>query len=226
MQVDKIRSNGKKEKEKVHVSAGEWRMIMTAINHGTDVLADSRREVLMGYQYALHQRKKKLRQERDMIMRSLDYNSTPSEGYWSEYSNSSESSMERQRDPKHNRRTTAQIREESYVKSQSPQLSEEEEDFVQETPVAALVAAQAYLLTTQSEPGDPREHMHQTAIRSLGLVEDKLMGKLLEGKVTRGKERQKEEFKRKSSRNEPNDSSEDEKRQKRREDARNIIAQA
>jgi hypothetical protein len=54
MQVDKIRSNGRKEKEKVHVSAGERRMIMTAVNHGTDVPADSRREVLMGYQYALH----------------------------------------------------------------------------------------------------------------------------------------------------------------------------
>jgi hypothetical protein len=54
MQVDKIRSNGRKEKEKVHVSAGEWRMIMIAVNHGTDVPTDSRREVLMGYQYALH----------------------------------------------------------------------------------------------------------------------------------------------------------------------------
>jgi hypothetical protein len=54
MQVDKLRSNGKKEKEKVHISAGEWRMIMSAINHGTDVPAYSRREVLMGYQYALH----------------------------------------------------------------------------------------------------------------------------------------------------------------------------
>jgi hypothetical protein len=54
MQVDKLRSNGKKEKEKVHVSAGEWRMIMTAVNRGTDVPADSRREVLMGYQYTLH----------------------------------------------------------------------------------------------------------------------------------------------------------------------------
>jgi hypothetical protein len=140
MQVDKIRSNGKKEKEKVHVSAGEWRMIMTAISHETDVPVDSRREVLMGYQYVLHQRKKKLRQERDMITRSPDYNSTPSEGYWSEYSNSSESSVERHRDPKHNRRTTAQIREESYTKSQSSQQSEEE-DFVQETPEAALVAA-------------------------------------------------------------------------------------
>jgi hypothetical protein len=107
MQVDKIKRNDKKEKEKVYVSAGEWRMIMIAINHETDVPADSRREVLMGYQYALHQRKKKLRQERDMIMRSSDCNSTPSEGYWNEYSNSSESSMERHRDPKHNRRTTS-----------------------------------------------------------------------------------------------------------------------
>jgi hypothetical protein len=53
MQVDKIRSNGKREKEKVHVSTGEWKMIMTAVNRGTDVPADSRREVLMGYQYAL-----------------------------------------------------------------------------------------------------------------------------------------------------------------------------
>jgi hypothetical protein len=49
MQVDKLRSNIKKEKEKVHVSTGEWRMIMSSINHGTDVPADSRREVLMGY---------------------------------------------------------------------------------------------------------------------------------------------------------------------------------
>jgi hypothetical protein len=32
MQVDKLRSNGKKEKEKVHISAGEWRMIMSANN--------------------------------------------------------------------------------------------------------------------------------------------------------------------------------------------------
>jgi hypothetical protein len=40
------------------------------------------------------------------------------------------------------------------VKSQSSQQSEEE-DFIQETPEAALVAAQAYLLTTQPEHGDP-----------------------------------------------------------------------
>jgi hypothetical protein len=52
------------------------------------------------------------------------------------------------------------------------------------------------------------------------------MGKLLEEKVTRGKGRRKEEFKRRFSRNKPNDSSVDEKQQKRKEDARNVIAQA
>jgi hypothetical protein len=53
-QVDKIREHNRKEKEKIHVSAGEWRIIMSAINHGTEVPEGSRREVLMGYQYALH----------------------------------------------------------------------------------------------------------------------------------------------------------------------------
>jgi hypothetical protein len=48
-EVDKPRSNGKKEKEKIHVSTGEWRIIMSAINHGIEVPADSRREVLIGY---------------------------------------------------------------------------------------------------------------------------------------------------------------------------------
>jgi hypothetical protein len=62
MQVDKPRSNSKKEKEKIHVSTGEWRIIMSAINHGIEVPADSRREGLMGYQYVLHQHKKKLRE--------------------------------------------------------------------------------------------------------------------------------------------------------------------
>jgi hypothetical protein len=32
-QVDKMRDHNKKEKEKIHVSAGEWRIIMSAVNH-------------------------------------------------------------------------------------------------------------------------------------------------------------------------------------------------
>jgi hypothetical protein len=117
-------------------------------------------------------------------MRSPDYNSTPSEGYWSEYTNSSESGMERHRDPKHSRRTIARIVEESYMRSTSPNQPEEEEEFVQETPEAALIAAQAYLLTMQPKPGDPREQMHQAAIWSLGLVEEKLKGSIPEKRST------------------------------------------
>jgi hypothetical protein len=142
MQVDKPMSNSKKEKERIHVSTGEWRIIISTINHGTKVPADSRREVLMEYQYALHKRRKKLKEERDMFMRSRDYNSTSSGEYWDEYSDASESSIERHRDPKHSRRTTAWIIEESYTKSLSANPPEEEEEFVQETPEAALVAAQ------------------------------------------------------------------------------------
>jgi hypothetical protein len=146
MQVDM------KEKEKVHVSTREWRMIMSAINHGTDVPTDSRREVLMGYQYALHQRRRKLREEKYMFMRSQDNNIPSSGGHWDEYSDASESSIERRRDPKHSRRTTSRMREESLTKSESAHQSDEEEDFMQETPEAALVVAQAYLLTTQPNP--------------------------------------------------------------------------
>jgi hypothetical protein len=226
MQVDKPRSNGKKEKEKIHVSTGEWRIIMSAINHGMEVPADSRREVLMGYQYALHQHRKKLRKEKDMFMRSQDNNSASSGGYWDEYSDASESSIERRRDRKHSRGTTAWTREESHTKSVSAHPSNEEEDFAQETPEAALVAAQAYLLTTQPKPGDPREHMHQAAIRSLRLVEDKLRKHLPEKKATYHNENRKEELKRQHLQNETSESSGSEKRQTRREDARNIIAQA
>jgi hypothetical protein len=54
---------------------------MSAINHDIEVPTDSRREVLIGYQYTLHQHKKKLREERDMFMRSRGDGSTSSGGY-------------------------------------------------------------------------------------------------------------------------------------------------
>jgi hypothetical protein len=105
-QVDKAREPNRKEKEKIHVSTGEWRIIMSAVNHGTKILEGSRREVLMGYQYALHQHKKKLREERDIFTKIWDINSMSSEEFWDDYSDDSEYSRERHGDPKHNRRTT------------------------------------------------------------------------------------------------------------------------
>jgi hypothetical protein len=45
-------------RENMHLSAEEWWMIKAVVHHGAAIPADSRREVLMGYQYALHQQKK------------------------------------------------------------------------------------------------------------------------------------------------------------------------
>jgi hypothetical protein len=141
----------------------------------------------------LHQHKKKLREERDMFFQ--DNNSMSKGEYWDDYSEDSEYSRDRHRAPKHNRGAAVQSREERYSRSITPQPEEEEEDFMQETPEAALIVAQAYLLTTRPEPRDSWEDMHQAAIRSLGIVEDKIRGKGPETKSMNYKGRRKEKFK-------------------------------
>jgi hypothetical protein len=78
----------------------------------------------------------------------------------------------------------------------------------------------------QPKPGDPREHMHQAAIRSLGLVENMLRKHLPEEKATYHKEKRKESFKSQPSQNKKSESSGDKKRKARKEDTRNIITQA
>jgi hypothetical protein len=65
-----------------------------------------------------------------------------------------------------------------------------------------------------------------SAIRSLGIVESKIREKGPETKPTSCKENQKEKFRYNFADNEYSESSEEERRQKRKEDARNIIAQA
>jgi hypothetical protein len=110
--VDKVKDYNKKEKEKVHISTGEWRMIKSAISHGTEVPKGSRREVLMGYQYALYQHKKKLREEKVMIFQ--ENSNISKEEYWENYSEDSEYSREKRGDPKHSRRTIVHGRGEGY----------------------------------------------------------------------------------------------------------------
>jgi hypothetical protein len=110
--------------------------------------ADSSREVLMGYQYALHQHKKKLLEEKSKLRRSQENNSASSRPHWEEYRETSESSKQRHCEPKHSRKRTEWSRKEDRTRSINTLLSDEEEDFIQDTPEAALVAAQAHLLTT------------------------------------------------------------------------------
>jgi hypothetical protein len=68
--------------------------------------------------------------------------------------------------------------------------------------------------------------MHQAAMRSLGIQEDKIMRKGTKAMPTSHKEKQREEYKHKATQSESSESSEEERQQKRKEDARNIIAQA
>jgi hypothetical protein len=82
----------------------------------------------MGYQYALYQHRKKLREERDMVLQNN--NSISREEYWEDCSEDSEYSRERRGDPKHNRGATSCSRKERYSRSPKPQLKEEEDDFV------------------------------------------------------------------------------------------------
>jgi hypothetical protein len=68
--------------------------------------------------------------------------------------------------------------------------------------------------------------MHQAAIISLGLVEDRLRKRSPEKKAIYYEDKGKENIKYQSSQSQTSDSSGDKKRRARRKDARNIIAQA
>jgi hypothetical protein len=57
-----------------------------------------------------------LREEKDKLRRSQENNSVSSGAYWDEYTEASESSGERHKDPKHSRRTTAWARREIHIR--------------------------------------------------------------------------------------------------------------
>jgi hypothetical protein len=67
--------------------------------------------------------------------------------------------------------------------------------------------------------------MHQAAMRSLGILENEIMGEGAKSMPTSYREKQREDYKHKATQSESSESSEEERRQKRKEDTRNIIAQ-
>jgi hypothetical protein len=83
-------------------------MIKSTVNHGTTVPADSRREVLKLYQYALHQHKKQLRQEERELGRNHEFNNVANRTEREEHSDTSQSSEERHHEPKHNKGSVEQ----------------------------------------------------------------------------------------------------------------------
>jgi hypothetical protein len=64
------------------------------------------------------------------LRKSQKSSSASSRPYWSEYSETSDSSKERHHEPKHSRRKIVRGREEKRTRSVSAPLSDEEENFI------------------------------------------------------------------------------------------------
>jgi hypothetical protein len=58
--------------EKVRLSAKEWRIIKTAVEHGVPIPTDASKNMLLGYQYALRQQSKQLAKEISEIQKTKD----------------------------------------------------------------------------------------------------------------------------------------------------------
>jgi hypothetical protein len=51
-------------REKIRLSAEEWRIIKTAVEHGVPIPVDVSKNMLLGYHYSLRQQSKQLAKER------------------------------------------------------------------------------------------------------------------------------------------------------------------
>jgi hypothetical protein len=51
-------------REKVRLLADEWKIIKTVVEHGMPIPADARKNMLLGYHYALRQQAKQLAKEK------------------------------------------------------------------------------------------------------------------------------------------------------------------
>jgi hypothetical protein len=59
-------------REKIRLSAEEWRIIKTSVEHGAPIPADASKNMLFGYHYALRQQLKQLAKERIEIQKRKD----------------------------------------------------------------------------------------------------------------------------------------------------------
>jgi hypothetical protein len=163
-------------REKVRLTATQWETIKIAFNHGRVIPLDAPREVLMGYQYTLHRQGRRMLQEREYIRAWRESASAASRALTEERSNTSYTNNGRHHmhgsrvdNLDHGERQNLAWNLESSFLS-----VDEQGNIVPKMPEAAHVRAQAYLLTTQPTPGDPREGMHRAALKGLGLVGNRL----------------------------------------------------
>jgi hypothetical protein len=165
-------------RKKVQLSVEEWRRIKTAVEHGMPISTNSSRNMLLGYHYALRQQAKQLAKEKIEIQKRKDSAIAASDATRRARSDASYTN-------KRHRRHGSRFENLEYSERQSISKNldssflsvDEQGNIIPKTPEAALVAAQAYLHTTQPNPGDPREHMHRAALNGLKMVGNKLLAK-------------------------------------------------
>jgi hypothetical protein len=166
-------------RQKVRLSVDEWRIIKTAVEHGTPIPTNASKNMLLGYHYALRQQSRQLAKERIEIQKRRDSAIAASDAYHKARSDASYTNSKR------HRRHGSKFENLEYSERQSLSKNldssflsvDEQGNIIPKTPEAALVAAQAYLHTTRPNPGDPREHMHRATLQGLKMVGNKLSAK-------------------------------------------------
>jgi hypothetical protein len=166
-------------REKVRLSAEEWRIIKTTVEHGVPIPTDASKNMLLGYHYALRQQSTQLAKERIEIQKRKDSAIAASAAYHKARSDASYTNSRRHR--RHGSRFENLEYSERQSLSKNLDLSflsvDGQGNIVPKTPETALVAAQTYLYTTRPSLGDPREHMHRAALQGLRMVGNKLTAK-------------------------------------------------
>jgi hypothetical protein len=163
-------------RKKFRLSVDEWRIIREAVEHGTPIPSNSSKDMLLGYDYALRQQAKQLAKEKIEIQQRKESAIAASNAARRARSDASHTNARRN----HQHGSRYENLEYSERQSISKNLDssflsvDEQGNIVPKTPEAALVAAQAYLLTTRPSPGDHREHMHRAALNGLNMVGHKL----------------------------------------------------
>jgi hypothetical protein len=135
--------------------------------------------MLLGYHYALRQQVKQLAKEKIEIQQRKESAIAASDAARKARSDASYSNARK------NCRHGSRYDNLEYSDRQSISKNldssflsiDEQGNILPKTPEVALVAAQAYLLTTRPSPGDPREHMHRAALNGLNMVGHKLSAK-------------------------------------------------
>jgi hypothetical protein len=175
-------------RKKIRLSAEEWRIIKTAMEHGAPIRADASKNMLFGYHYALRQQSKQLAKERIEIQKRKDSAIAASIAYHKARSDASYTNSKRHRRYGSRFENLEHSERQSLSKNlDSSFLSVDKQgNIIPKMPESALVAAQTYLYTTRPSPGDPREHMHRAALQGLRMVGNKLTAKEEEAHRNKG----------------------------------------